>query len=479
MTDEEAASRALIVSRVFLILLAYLVIAAALSVLALRGLVADGAYYFIVLLERRWPTTVEPGRIFAHVLTQWPLVIGLKAGITDIQTLRYLHSLGLYYLAPAHLALCYWVVPRAQREALVWPLLSLFAGSMNAWFVTVTESHVLTFLFWPLALFMVYGRFAETRKLLLFVLLSFAALLSYETMAAQGLLLASISLWRAQSSRASIERTVWLCTTGVFLAGTAIASYFALYPRKPANRAGFVSGVFRFAGTSIDDLNYPVLLSVLGLSLVATFFLWGSLKPRLSRYLLGAFGTAAAVVAFAPILQPESLRPIQQFQARAWIGFLPVALGITMLVTRRWRPSPAGFRLGMAALTLLAFAQLSWQIGATGQWHGYTQLFKTELQTHRGFVPFESSALVRTQVGIQIVRNLTWEFTVQLMSIALAPNGQVSTIIGVPGGAWWPYDPEERNDPANFQRPMDARSLPRLERYGVDYSRYLEALGRG
>jgi hypothetical protein len=66
-----------------------------------------------------------------------------------------------------------------------------------------------------------------------------------------------------------------------------------------------------------------------------------------------------------------------------------------------------------------------------------------------------------------------------LMSIALAPNGQVSTIIGVPGGAWWPYEPEERNDPANFQRPMDARSLPRLERYGVDYSRYLEALGRG
>ena len=479
MTDEEAASRALIVSRVFLILLASLVVVAALSVLALRGLVADGAYYFVVLLERRWPTTVEPGRIFAHLLTQWPLVVGLQAGITDIPTLRYLHSLGLYYLAPVHLVLCYWMVPHAQRDALVWPLLSLFAGSLNAWFAAVTESHVLTFLFWPLALFLVYGRFADTHKLILFVLLSLATLLSYETMAAQGLLLAGISLSRVKSSKTSTERTVWLSTTGVFLAGVVIASYFALYPRKPANRAAFVSGVFRFTGATIYDLNYPVLLSVLGLALVGGFFFCGSLKPRISGYLLGAFGTGAAAVAFAPIVLPESLRPLQQFQARAWIGFLPVALGIAMLVARRWRPSPTGFRFALATVTLLAFAQLSWHICATGQWHGYTQVFKNDLRMHAGFVPFESSGLARTRVGMQVIRNLTWEFTVQLMSIALAPNGQVSTIIGVPGGNWWPYDPDERNDPANFQRPMDAGSLPRLERYGVDYSRYLQALGRG
>jgi hypothetical protein len=220
------------------------------------------------------------------------------------------------------------------------------------------------------------------------------------------------------------------------------------------------------------------LLSVLGLSLVGAFFLWGDLAPRVSRYLLGAFGTGAAVVAFAPILQPESLRPVQQFQARSWIAFLPVALAIAMLVARRWSPRLAGFRLGVATLTVLAFAQLSWHIAATGQWHGYTSVFKAELGAHPGFVPFESSGLAQPQVGIQVIRNLTWEFTVQLMSIALAPNGKVSTIIGVPGGAWWPYSPGERNDPANFQRPMDERSLPRLERYGVDYSRYLQALGQ-
>jgi len=476
VTEEEASSRAVLVSRVFLILLGYLTIVAALSVLALRGLVADGAQYFIVLLERRWPTTVEPSRIFAHALTQWPLVLGLQAGITDIPTLRYLHSLGLYYLAPVHLALCYWIVPRAQRDALLWPLLSFFAGSMNAWFVAVTESHVMTFLFWPLALFLVYGRFAETGKLLLFLLFSFASLLAYETMAAQGLLLAGISLWRAGTARTLTERTVWLSSTGVFLAGVTIALYFVLHPRKEANRAGFVSGMSQFMGTGRDDLNYPVILSVVALTLVLGFLLWGTLRPWLSGYLLGAFGSVAAIVAFAPILKPESLRPIQQFQARAWIGVLPVVIGIAMLAARRWSPKPAAFRLGLAVMTLLAFAQLSWHIVATGQWHGYTGIFRTELGLGPGFVVFESSGLARPQTGIQVIRNLTWEYTVPFLSIALAPDRKVSTIIGAPSGAWWPYDPEERNDPKNFQNPVDVRSLPRLERYGIDYSQYLQAL---
>jgi hypothetical protein len=464
VTEEDAPSRALLVSRVFLILLGYLTIVTALSVITLRGLVADGAYYFIVLLERRWPTTIEPSRIFAHALTQWPLVLALKAGITDIPTLRYFHSVGLYYLAPLHLVLCYWIVPRAQRDALIWPLLSLFAGSMNAWFVAVTESHVMTFLFWPLALFMVYGRFAETSKLLLFLVLSFATLLSYETMAVQGLLLAGISLWRAKGARTSIEQTVWLSTTGVFLAGVIIAIYFALYPRQEANRAGFVSGIFRFMGTSMADLNYPVLLSVAALALVGGCFLWGSVKPRLRRHVLTGFGAAATIVAFAPVLRPESFRPVQQFQARAWIGFLPVVLGTAMLAARRWGPRPIGFRLGLAVLAMLAFAQLSWQALAAGQWHGYTTVFRSELAARRGFVSFDSSGLARPQSGIQVIRDLTWEYTVPLLSIALAPSGKVSTIIGVRGDVWWPFDP------------MEPCSLPRLERYGVDYSQYLQAL---
>jgi hypothetical protein len=50
------------------------------------------------------------------------------------------------------------------------------------------------------------------------------------------------------------------------------------------------------------------------------------------------------------------------------------------------------------------------------------------------------------------------------MSIALAPAGQVSTIIGVPQGRWQPFDPRDR------------QALPRLGRYGVDYSSYLRSL---
>ena len=156
-----------------------------------------------------------------------------------------------------------------------------------------------------------------------------------------------------------------------------------------------------------------------------------------------------------PIVSPDSLRPVQQFQARPWVGALPVALAVLMLAVRRRPPNPAVFRMALGLLVILALAQTTWQVIATAQWHGYTGAFKEELQGHTGFVSYEASGLAR---------NLTWNYTNAYMSIALAPAGNVSTIIGVPRGAWQPFDPRDR------------QALPKLDRYGVDYSRYLRAL---
>jgi hypothetical protein len=101
---------------------------------------------------------------------------------------------------------------------------------------------------------------------------------------------------------------------------------------------------------------------------------------------------------------------------------------------------------------------------ATAQWYGYTHVFREELARHTGFVPFESSELARERIGIQALRRLTWNYTNAFMSIALSPSGQVASIIGVPRGMWQPFDP------------TDPKALPDLARYGVVYSRYVEAL---
>lgn len=213
-------------SLIYVVVFAYFVFATILAIVSWRGLVADGVGYFISLLGRRWPTTFESSRIFAHVIVQWPVVFALRAGVTDITTLLYVHSFGLYYLGPLQLILCYLIVPRDKRIDLIWPLISLFAGSINEWFVAVTESHVMTFIFWPLVLFMLYGRIDQRIRFLVFLGLTCASLLLYETMAVQGLILAGFALWRRRQVYRVAERILWLAVAGWFFLGTSLGNLF-------------------------------------------------------------------------------------------------------------------------------------------------------------------------------------------------------------------------------------------------------------
>jgi len=445
---------------------AYFFFATTLAIVSWRGLVADGVGYFLNLLARPSFTTFHPPRIFAHALVQWPLILGLRAGVTDTTALLYVHSFGLYYLGPLQLLLCYWIVPREKRTDLLWPLISLFAGSMNAWFVAVTESHVMTLLFWPLVLFMIYGSFDQTIRLIVFFALACASLLAYETMALQGLVLAGFALWRSRRASSKVERNLWCVIAGWFLLGSGVAIYSILNPHDVINRDGLIRDIFRFAGTQVNDLNYPAILSFVALALIALVFLGRALSAKTFGGLLVFFAAAAVFVALAPVLMPDSLHPIQQFQARAWIGFLPAALAIAMIAVRmrNTRVSPVVFERALIVISILGFSQTTWQILATAQWRGYIQVIRFELSKHKGFIPYDRSPLLQQPDGIQVIRNLGWGWTHPSMSIALAPGGQVSAIFGATPGRWQPFNPQ------------NPRELPKLSKYGIDYSAYLRAI---
>jgi hypothetical protein len=446
-----------------LLLSSYLTLAAGVAVLASRGLVADGAFYFITLLESGRPSTFEHGRLAAHALTQWPVVLALHLGITDFIGLRLVHSAGLYYLGPLHLLVCWWFLPAGRKEAFFWPLLSLFAGSINAWLTAMTEAHVMTWLFWPLVLFMARGDDRRRSHLVVVGLLALASVTAYETMALQGLLLAGLAFVRAAKAR-ELARKAWAAVAVWFLVGVAVAVYFSVNPRSVENRGGFAVGLLRFAGTGPDDLNYPVLLSLAILAAIVATLLVGPLSARVFQTLMAAIMVVGIMVAMSPVFAPASVRAIQQFQARAWVGLLPVALALLMFWMDRRKIDPAAFGMAVAMLVVLGLAQTTWQTLATAQWHGYTRVFKEEMSRQPGFIPYETTGLIRERSGIQVLNSLTWNYTNPYMSIALAPAGHVSAIIGVPRGQWQPFDPR------------DPKALPELSRYGVDYSSYRQAL---
>src|SRR6266481_3064335 len=86
------------------------------AVLSQRGLVGDGAGYFITILVDRRVFSAEVSRSTADALTQWPLLLALWSGQTNLTLLSWLHSLGLFYFGGLAPLLCWILLPRDRRS---------------------------------------------------------------------------------------------------------------------------------------------------------------------------------------------------------------------------------------------------------------------------------------------------------------------------------------------------------------------------
>jgi hypothetical protein len=144
---------------------------------------------------------------------------------------------------------------------------------------------------------------------------------------------------------------------------------------------------------------------------------------------------------------------------------VPAALALLMLAREAgWvRSFPLAAPLSRHVIAGIALAQITWQVCASVQWAGYVGIFRSELADRSGLVRYEDTLLARSRIGGQALSSIVTGWTNVPMSIVLAPEGRVATIIDAPEDIdWRPLDPR------------DPRQLPRVD--GIDYDAYLQAL---
>ncbi len=112
------------------------------AVVTHRSLYQDGAHYLVVLLQTERPTDWFWARHFAQVLTQWPLVLALRAGLEDLPACMTFQAAGLFYLTPLVTLVA---LSLAAGDRVMQVLVLLFVGAyyLNADFGIISESHVL------------------------------------------------------------------------------------------------------------------------------------------------------------------------------------------------------------------------------------------------------------------------------------------------------------------------------------------------
>ena len=289
-----------------------------------RGLFVDGSAFVVEIVRRDWFFDFYDPRLYAMILGQIPVIIALKLGVTDLQWLSRLLSLGLFGLPTIfyHAAL-----HRARHDGVL--MGAVLAAIAIVFFTTsffiVGEYNTI----YGIAV-MVAVRLATAERLTLqdgivLALTGILAIRTYEAAVHLGPLLAAMVCWRLWVLRdrqplrleALVTGVLYLVAAGGFLAGCVVAYNSIVYPFSESH-----------LDESINQIHFFWQNMQFMLSMVAalTLGIWALLKPadllQAKPYLWA--GVWIVLLALSPLLAvgENLVRPLakSQYVARALSG---------------------------------------------------------------------------------------------------------------------------------------------------------------
>lgn len=438
-----------------------------LAVLVSRHLFGDGAWFVLKLLSEEhvsyWFTDVfrdfYVGRTGAFLYHQYPTLLFLKTGATDLGFLSTIYGLTLFSFKPIGLWLSYFYAD--DKRAVLFPLITLFAGTINAEGYIVSETHLFTALFWAAAFMLLTSRQFRRKDFVLLALVSAPLILCYEAMALYGLILCALCVHRLRLRPEPAERIACYLLIVWYGLGILFAALSIVNPRDAVNRSGFLKSMLFFVNS--DDIGARVSVAVIVILLLVLTF---RLKARfLAIFAILAGGLSMALVLYA-LVSPAKLSLNNHVVARTFNVIVPLALAPTFLLWRTGRLSvdDAQFKAAFLIVSLLGGAQIAHNAALSLYWNNMVRLLRHELTMRTGVIPLEETVLAKWTDGTAPVRNMHADWPLLPMSVIFAPHGRVSALVDPGNGIFKPFNLYE------------STALPNLKRYGIDYQPYLQAL---
>jgi hypothetical protein len=437
---------------------------------ARRYLHGDASYFLLSMLSEGriapwcyecW-SRIYTGRMGTLVAYELPTYLASLVIPGHLSVLERIYGATLLLHPVVGLGLAALLVRR--RWLLLLPLASIFLGVLNTSLYAAGNSSLLHSLFWCLLLRLLEPeRIARWEWVLLFVV-ALPTAIAYETMAFYGLLLL-FACWRRLAEPAlHAERVpVWILVAW-FSLGIAFAALSVLFPFDASNRESFLQALLHLPSLSYANPGVPA--SLVGLLVLTVVFVRPSLPTWVRGLLLFATAVAASYQALFIALRPQDANFHGQIQGRVLLAVVPVVLGALTLRLTQPGKAPATGTLHFVALLvgIVGLGQVAWHLQATRLWVGMLDTLRFELEARSGPLPFPASIAVRRAVGRQPILLLHAQWPLPALSLLLARNGLVRSSVVFRSGAFYPLDLE------------DGSVLRRLERCGLDFSAYREAL---
>jgi hypothetical protein len=421
---------------------------------AQRHYFADGAFYMFSILAKESYLVVDGQRLVPPLIRQSLAVAAIKLGVSDVGVVSALFGLGLYLHYIISFLICVRITQNEHAHLLIFPLLSYIASTFCGSSDIVSEAHFLASLFWPLMLY-AYVNITLTR--LDYIGIAVLAALTIKTYASAAVLvpiiMAGIAYHKLLKGRiTNRQRLFWLACL-LILAVSVYAGLDALLdPRSAQNKEKAMGALWRLR------FYLPVLFSFLVCGAALAVLLLKGLPRKVYSGLYIVIGASGIALLLMALLEPRHINMYGDFSARVLLLYVPFGLGIIAATVMTLRLSP-GAEATTAARNIayigIAF-HLVWHVNVTWQWQGFTDLFEEEISSHQGIVPLAASRLSREQIGHQTVKQMGWSWTYPFMSVLLAKDGNVQSIIG----------PKRSGD----FRVGFPDNPPDLSRYGIHYT---------
>jgi hypothetical protein len=427
-------------ARVYWVAMGLAAITAAAAIFTARDLVYDGSYYLLGAVARQNFQLIEPARHVSQMLQQCFAVLGSRLGIRDLWTLGLLFSLGTSGWPVLLTALCWFVLPRDEKSWIAGPLITLVFAVPATNFIGIGEGIIASCLLW-LAFLLIEFRSQSVAGALAGIVATAACASSHESAVLCLLVLALAAALRVSGARGFCRVALFL-TAAIALAGAGNMARWILVPRSVIERGDFfVSMLGGFIGTSSAP-NIPALASVVAAAGCIAALL---LKGRRAR---AAAITAIAIVGILFVLlaaDPGQLvAPSRYFAARGLPVMLTTLLAMLFLLLRRRGVTTAQFATPpvLAIVLGLAVAQAAAQLVITTQWNGYVGALRGLVSTETGVVTYATAMKRLDPDGGRFRRELLAHWSVEPLSILLAPAGRVQAFVEAsPQARWVPYDP--------------------------------------
>ncbi|MFH0984829.1 MAG: hypothetical protein V1882_04770 [Candidatus Omnitrophota bacterium] len=431
-----------------------------------RAWYADGSWWFVRLLRDQKPYLSWASREFGEGFLQMPVFWAIKSGIRNLPTLSFLFSAPLFLHLFLSLWLCAWAAGRKNLRYLLFPLISLFAGSMNGSMVIVAEGLLMVSLYWALLFFILFCESFNFWKASIFAVMAFVSFRTYESMAYLGMILGALAIWRScREEKNPFSRAIWIFIAFWFFTGALIAMQSIIAPSCPQNFEGFKNGFFSVINLGLLGKHPMLFLSLVAiLFLSAMPFMAGKSGRRIFSFSFWVFCPFAVFLGFIPLFFPGWVHPATHYQMRGFYCFLPVPLTFVLLGLRAFPQfqKRRSWVRGFMIVAVLACAQITWHVFATMQWRKYCSAFCDSLASHKGIIPFKQTQLTPEALMKRGVVDMGWTWTYQLLSVLLTPGGKVRAII-----EYLPMGPSSKRKWAfNARHPA---KRPDLSAYGIVY----------